>query len=88
MNKKKTTASITNLEVKSLSTSNKGIGMYAITFNLGQRKIAQTRHMSAAAAKDFVSTIEMVQSGGRTLGSCSFRSDGLPIIGQRYSRVA
>lgn len=88
MNKKNSNATITNLEVKCLSTSKKGVGMYAITFNIGQRKISQTRHMTAAAAKGFVPTIEMVQSGGRTLGSCSFRADGLPIKEQQYTKVA
>ena len=88
MKTNKPNAIITNLELKCLSTSAKGIGMYAITFNIGQRKFAQTRHMTAIAAKGFVPSIEIVQSGGRTLGSCSFRSDGKQIIGQSYVKAA
>ncbi len=88
MNTNKPNATITNLNVECISTSKKGIGMYAITFNLGQRKISQTRHMTAAAASSFTPTIEVVQSGGRTLGSCSFRVDGQPIISQSLVKAA
>jgi hypothetical protein len=64
---------ITDLQVKHISTSKEGIGMYAITFKVGQKKYAQTKHMLASAVNGFTPTIPEVNQGTRKLQKCNFR---------------
>lgn len=73
-NPNKEHATISDLKVQKISTSKEGIGMYAVTFKIGQKFHSQTRHMTEVQAEGFTPSIEVVQSGGRTLQKSSFKS--------------
>ncbi len=65
-----------HLNMERISVSKKGIGMYAITFVVNGKKISKTAHLTEKQADTYVPSVEIVQSGHRTLGKCSFRADG------------
>lgn len=71
-NKKSNELKFDNLTKERISLSKSGIGMYAITFTIGQRKISQTRHMTEAQAERYQPSVEVTYSGGRTLQKSSF----------------
>ena len=75
---KKTELKYDHLNMKRISVSKKGIGMYVITFVVNGRKHSKTAHLTEKQADTYVPSVEIVQSGHRTLGKCSFRSDGKP----------
>lgn len=62
-----------DLTVTKISTSKKGIGMYAITFKVGRQTISQTRHMTEKDADDYIPVIETVHAGQRALQKTSFK---------------
>ena len=66
-------ATMTDLNIKKVSTSKKGIGMYTITFKVAGKPVSQTRHMTEAQAVVYEPRVEVVQSGGRTLQKSSFK---------------
>lgn len=74
-NKKvKSGPTISDITKEKISTSKKtGYGMYVITFKVGSKKHAQTRHMTEKQAEAYEPRIEVVQSGGRTLQKSSFQ---------------
>lgn len=58
---------VTNLVLTKRSThkkrvSGKQVHMYTVTFQIGQRKYAQTKHMTEAQAEAFTPSIELVMA--------------------------
>ena len=71
-NKKNTELKFDNLIIERKSLSKKGIGMYVITFTIGQKKHAVTRHMTEKQASEYQPKIEVSYSGERVLQKSSF----------------
>jgi len=55
--KKKNEIKATNIDIQQISMSKKGIGMYAITYKIGNKKYSETRHMRPEDVKSFVPTV-------------------------------
>jgi len=55
--KKKNEIKVTNIDIRQISMSKKGIGMYAITYKIGNKKYSETRHMRPEDVKSFIPTV-------------------------------
>ena len=73
MTKNKKQDRFDNLTKNRVSLGKNGIGMYTITFTIGQKKFSQTRHMTESQAENFQPSVEVVHSAGRNLQKSSFK---------------